>query len=87
MSKRSSHLDPEQIKRVRALDVEWALRWAKAKDGRGFYDSYSEVTGMPAPKEMAALSFLHKSRTVVANKKERRESELWLAEHGQADMA
>lgn len=78
-----SHITPADRARIRALDIAWMMAWAKAFDGRGFYDSYSGATGMPAPAEYGALSALHKLRVVVGNKKQARESTDWLRDHGQ----
>lgn len=81
------HITPAMRRHIRKLDIAWAMEWARKQDGRGFYASYSDVTGMSTPAEFAALSFLHQLRVAVGSKTERKHSVAWLAEHRQTQIA
>lgn len=75
------HISPEDIKRVRKLDVKWAQRRNMNYVGKSFQPGLS-----PRGKRMSgddvALMTLHKLRTRVGNKRERAASLLWLKNGG-----
>lgn len=70
------------IQKVRALDIEWAHAFNMSTAGHRFQRAKSEVTGAWMNADEVALFSLHRLRTRLGSKKERKESTAWLRERG-----
>lgn len=70
-------MTPDEERMIRTLDVSAAMALAEKK-GMPFFASRSSDSSEWMTAEEVALMSLHKLRTEIGNKREARDSRLWL---------
>ena len=75
-------MNQPDIQKVRALDIQWAHAFNVQITGHRFTPAKSEATGSWMDADEVALVSLHRLRTRLGSKKERKESTAWLRERG-----